>query len=67
LICSFTMVALEADYRLRQDDIPKLQMLLTCGRFPRTTLHSINIAIAPAKFPAKPCLIPVHRHCDDQL
>ena len=28
------MVSFGADYRLRQDDIPKLQILLTDGHFP---------------------------------
>ena len=48
-----TLVSLGADYRLRLDDIPKLQVLLTYGHFPRTTLHSISIATASAKFPAE--------------
>jgi len=53
LLCPFTMVSFGADYRLRLDDIPELQILMTYGHFPRTTLHSISIATASAKFPAE--------------
>ena len=53
LLCPFTMVSLGADYRLRQDDIPKLQILLTYGHSPRTTLHSTSVATASAKLPAE--------------
>ncbi len=47
------MVALGADYLLHQDDIPNLQILLTYGHSPRTTLHSTSIATASAKLPAE--------------
>ena len=47
------MVSLGADYRLRLDDIPNLQILLTYGHSPRTTLHSTSIATASAKLPAE--------------
>jgi len=53
LLCPFTMVSFGGDYRLRLDDIPELQILMTYGHFPRTTLHSISIATASAKFPAE--------------
>ena len=47
------MVSLGADYRLRLDDIPNLQILLTYGHSPRTTLHSTSVATASAKLPAE--------------
>ena len=47
------MVSLGADYRLRLDDIPNLQILLTYGHSSRTTLHSTSIATASAKLPAE--------------
>ena len=47
------MVSLGADYRLRLDDIPNRQILLTYGHFPRTTLHSTSIATASAKLPTE--------------
>ena len=47
------MVSLGADYRLRLDDIPNRQILLTYGHSPRTTLHSTSIATASAKLPAE--------------
>ena len=42
------MVALGADYRLRQDDIPELQMLLAYGHFRRAAPHLTNIATTSA-------------------
>ena len=47
------MVSLGVDYRLRLDAIPNLQILLTYGHSPRTTLHSTSIATVSAKLPAE--------------
>ncbi len=35
----FTMVPLDDDNLLHQDDIPTLQILLTCAHFPALSTH----------------------------
>jgi len=52
------MVALGADYLLHQDDTLDSKHCCPTATSPRTTLHSINIARAPAKFTAEPLPYP---------